>query len=594
MHGTQQPPPDFMEAKIPPNAMEAEKALLGSILISPKLLDEVSHLLSSRDFYNSRGQTLYGLFLELHNQGTPIDTVSVAQEADRLGLLDEIGGPVVLVELMGSSPNTRNVVYYAKEIREASRKRAALEMFRGGLKRLHEPQADVDEVLGEVVDFTNQLDSDADWPYHIDSIELNRSTDDLEYLIDGMLVAGQPCILAGGKKCLKTNLMIDMALSISSGTSFLGRFPVKQWVRVGLMSGESGPATIKETAKRIAMNKYRDLESFTDIRWSFDLPKFGEAKQERQLQRFIERNDLRVLMIDPAYLCLPIGNDAGNLFVVGETLKQIGEIGQRTECTIILAHHTTKSSGREFAMPELADIAWSGFQEFARQWFLIGRRKKYDPEQGGHHELWLNVGGSAGHSCGWALNIDEGTRDDAGGRRWDVEILSPSEAVRDQVNEQQEQKQKATEIELENRIDKVLELFQEHPDGLTTSKAKAKLAWNHHKVKSCIDILIERGELEQVPISTEVVTKIEDGKSKKSVRTYPGYRVPILNGTNGSELVQTNEDHLGPPLVPTPPIGGGTDCGGGLPFNDAVSGKDFETNGTGTLSGEKKEAGPYE
>ena len=51
---------------------------------------------------------------------------------------------------------------------------------------------------------------------------------DLEYLIDGVLVAGQPCILAGGKKALKTSLLIDLGISLAMGGCFLGRLKVNR------------------------------------------------------------------------------------------------------------------------------------------------------------------------------------------------------------------------------------------------------------------------------------------------------------------------------------------------------------------------------
>ena len=108
-------------------------------------------------------------------------------------------------------------------------------------------------------------------------------------------------------------------------------------------------------------------------------------------------NGLKVLIIDPAYLCLDLGDDAGNLFTVGKKLRELTDIGHATGCTIIIIHHNKKSINDPFAIPELESIAWSGFQEWARQWLLIGRRELYNAERAGSHRLWLNVGGSAGH-----------------------------------------------------------------------------------------------------------------------------------------------------------------------------------------------------
>ena len=106
---------------------------------------------------------------------------------------------------------------------------------------------------------------------------------------------------------------------------------------------------------------------------------------------------------------------------MGAKLSGLTKLGQETGCTIILCHHTRKNQKGPmdlFEPAELEDIAWAGFPEWARQWLLLSRRRKYDPEQGGHHELWLNVGGSAGHSGLWGVKLRRArakTRAAAGG-----------------------------------------------------------------------------------------------------------------------------------------------------------------------------------
>lgn len=375
---------------------------------------------------------------------------------------------------------------------------------------------------------------DENWPNFLTSAELMASDERVEYLINGLLVAGQPCILAGQKKCLKTNILIEMAISLATKAEFLGKFIVPDAVTVGIMSGESGIATIKETAERIARSKSLKLENCNNISWMFDLPKFGNPRHEEKLEQFIKEKEIKVLMIDPAYLCLPIGGDAGNLFMVGNVLQGIGAIGQRTGCTIILVHHTTKRSGSEKNMPELADIAWSGFQEWARQWILLGRRRQYDPENGGHHELWVNAGGSAGHSQAWALNINEGTPEDRGGRRWNVEVLKASEAKQNAVSARQLQKEKDRErvkvSKSESNKRLILDCLHDAPTGFTVSKIKQTVGLGHGTVKDCLDELLESSEVEECEVL-----------NLNNNRKYDGYRLVSTTVLNSPTSLGTDQ-----------------------------------------------------
>ena len=116
----------------------------------------------------------------------------------------------------------------------------------------------------------------------ISCAELDRGAYDLEYLIDGALVARQPCILAGGKKTLKTSLLIDLGISLAMGGCFLGRLRANRACRVGIMTGESGLATIQETARRIAAAAGHKLADIGGLVFSEDLPQFGDIGTRRR------------------------------------------------------------------------------------------------------------------------------------------------------------------------------------------------------------------------------------------------------------------------------------------------------------------------
>ncbi len=274
--------------------------------------------------------------------------------------------------------------------------------------------------------------------------ELDATAYNLEYLIDGALVAGQPCIVAGAKKSMKTSLLIDLGISLALGGSFLGRMKVNRACRVGIMTGESGLATIQETARRIAAAKGYGLADISGLIFSDQLPQFDSIAHLEALRQFCMDDELEVIAIDPAYLCIGEA-DHGNLFAMGARLQGVSRVCEETGVTLILAHHNRKNGKSDpFGPPELEDIAWSGFQEFARQWLLLNRREAYEPGTG-EHRLWLSAGGSAGHSGLWAVDINEGTQATPGGRFWQVNVMPATEARKDAKTRKDEAKQQRKE-----------------------------------------------------------------------------------------------------------------------------------------------------
>src|SRR5690606_6628602 len=138
----------------------------------------------------------------------------------------------------------------------------------------------------------------------ITSSELDAGQYELEYLINGVLVRGQPGVIAGPKKTLKTNISIDMALSLAEATKFLGRFEVKRASRVCVMSGESWAATIQETSRRVAKAKQLQLRDCSGAVWCFDVPQLGQHDHIEALGNLIADHDLDVLILDPTYLMM--------------------------------------------------------------------------------------------------------------------------------------------------------------------------------------------------------------------------------------------------------------------------------------------------
>jgi AAA domain len=246
------------------------------------------------------------------------------------------------------------------------------------------------------------------------------------YLIPGILTAGEPGGLFGSFKTLKTSLTADLLISLASGTPFLGHFEVPEPGRTLFMSGESGLAALQSLARRISASRGIDLDTLDTFELCPRLPHLDRPDDIKALGRLIRRKRPVCLAIDPAYLAIR-GGDARNVFSMGDLLQPLGDLGAETGCTILIVHHCKRSKVHPGDPATLDDIAWTGFSEFAGQWLLVARRRRYDPETG-HHELWFSTGGRAGHCGLWALDVDEGLATNPGGRVWKPSIRQASSA----------------------------------------------------------------------------------------------------------------------------------------------------------------------
>ncbi len=317
-----------------------------------------------------------------------------------------------------------------------------------------------------------------------------------EFLVKGILVKGAPCIVGGRSKTLKTTVAVDLAISLGSGTKFLGRYEVPRAVKVAFWTGESGQPTIRETALRIAKSKGLDLGGVA-VDWSFDLPKLCREDHITALKQVILERHLEVIIIDPLYLSLLSAETAGqasNLFAMGAALEPLSRLAQETGVTIILLHHFRKSATHDPTNPcELEDLSQSGGAEWARQWLLLQRKGNYQPD--GTHDLWLRAGGSAGHSTLVALAIDEGLIDPetGGGRHWKVVVSNQAEAIADdrakKVAERLE-KQDAKEVE---RIAKVVEALKRNPKGKSVRGLRTETGLDTPTLNRILDRLTQDG-----------------------------------------------------------------------------------------------------
>ncbi len=104
--------------RVPPHDLQAEESLLGAMMLSTEAIAAAAGIVNAGDFYKPAHGHIYDAIHTLYAGGQPADPVTVSDELRRAGLLESIGGPAVLSNVMSSTPATSNAGRYARIVEE--------------------------------------------------------------------------------------------------------------------------------------------------------------------------------------------------------------------------------------------------------------------------------------------------------------------------------------------------------------------------------------------------------------------------------------------------------------------------------------------
>ena len=138
---------------LPPQAIDAEQSLLGSLMLDSHIIDDVESEIEMRDFYRSDHQKIFRAILALSKNDEAIDVVTVSEELEKSGKLKEVGGLAYLSSLAKNTPNSGNVISYAKIVRDNAILRRLIETSNDIIEKAYHPDGDKCDV---VLDFAEQ------------------------------------------------------------------------------------------------------------------------------------------------------------------------------------------------------------------------------------------------------------------------------------------------------------------------------------------------------------------------------------------------------------------------------------------------------
>ena len=132
-----------------PHNLEAEKSVLGAILIQNEAFNHAAELIDSADFFRDAHRRIFEKMIALSERGDAIDFVTLKEELSRGGDLDEVGGPAYIASLADGVPRSANVEYYAKIVKEKSTLRSLIHSANKILVDAYEAEEEPDLLLDE-------------------------------------------------------------------------------------------------------------------------------------------------------------------------------------------------------------------------------------------------------------------------------------------------------------------------------------------------------------------------------------------------------------------------------------------------------------
>jgi len=138
----------MLNQKIPPQNIEAEQALIISVLINDDSLVKIRNIVEPRDFYREAHQIIFGACLELSRKHEPVDLVTLSNLLKLQGTLEKVGGEEYLGSLLDAASTSAGAPYYAQIVKECADRRRLICVCLDTARQAH--SGDLDELTGRI------------------------------------------------------------------------------------------------------------------------------------------------------------------------------------------------------------------------------------------------------------------------------------------------------------------------------------------------------------------------------------------------------------------------------------------------------------
>lgn len=345
--------------------MDAEKGVLGSVLIAPKCMYELESRVGIEFFHYPPHQTIFRALKEMHSDNSPIDLISLTQYLEDQHTLDSVGGAAYITELFTFVPTASNISYYLDILCEKYRMREILQTCTDAEKKAANPNADSTGLLDTLEEKICALRTMAGRNGRLPDL------DDMAFLtgdkmptppaelVQGLLHQGSKMIIGGTSKGRKTFGLMDLGISVATGTEWWGSETVMG--RVCYINFEIQKPFFAKRYEDICRKKNVTPEPGMFMCWTLRGMVEGMERMVEQLIKSLLQYNFVLIIVDPIYKALG-DRDENKAGDVASLLNELERIAVRTGAAIAFGAHYSK--GNQAGKESIDRIGGSGV--FAR------------------------------------------------------------------------------------------------------------------------------------------------------------------------------------------------------------------------------------
>ncbi|MDQ5949414.1 MAG: replicative helicase [Patescibacteria group bacterium] len=398
--------------RIPPQNLEAEMALLGSIMLRPEALHDISDIVTLDSFYSDKHRIIFETMMELFGKRQPIDLLSVSARLKEKGWLDQIGGNTYLTEIVNIVPSSANVVYYGQLVQKKYMMRRLIEasdhISQIGYDENKELEEMLDNAEKKLFEVTNFNTAHKFVPLRDELAEAWERLDRLH--TEGQSMRGIPTgfteidnklaglqksdlvILAARPSMGKTSLALDIArqtavnhntpvgifsLEMSSqqlvDRMLAAQANVDAWkLRTGKLSRQDDFEAIRES-----LDKLNKAPIFID-----DQPGNNILKMRSIARRLKSEHGLGLIVVDYLQLMVPTQTKNDNVVQqVTEISRSLKNLARELDVPVLALSQLSRAVEQRGGRPRLSDLRDSGsIEQDADVVMFIHREDKYKDE----------------------------------------------------------------------------------------------------------------------------------------------------------------------------------------------------------------------